>query len=398
MPTEPLPPESLTVTFDLAKARTAPDDARSDQGIALGQDRAMEAVELSAAIAAPGYNLFIMGPEGTGRQSAILRFLRERARDLPTPPDWIYVHDFGQHRRPKAMSLPAGRGQDLAQAMDSFIKDVREGVPALFDSEENQNRLRAIEEEFRAKPEEAFETLREKAAKKNIALIRTPMGFGFAPMAGGEIIKPEVFNRMAESERKSAQKEIEKLQEELQSIVRQIPRWERGRRAAIHELQSEITALGVGASLEIVVERFADLPEVLDYLEAVRQDLIQNFQAIKAAEQAAAQSQVPAGLEATLEVGGSFERYKVNPVVSHLDGKGAPVVVEDNPTTFNLIGRVEHVARFGALVTGFSLIKAGALHRANHGYLVVDARKLLLQPGHAGARAHSAGHQGGADR
>ena len=376
MPTEPLPPESLTVTFDFANQGAAP----AERTTALGQERAMDAVALSTAIAAPGYNLFIMGPEGTGRQSAILRFLRERARGEPTPPDWIYVHDFGQHRRPKAMSLPAGRGRELAQAMDSFIKDVREGVPALFDSEENQNRLRAIEEEFRAKPEEAFEVLREKAAKKNIALIRTPMGFGFAPMSGSEIIKPEVFNRMAEGERKRTQEEIEKLQEDLQIIVRQIPRWERARRAAIHELQSEITALGVGASLEIVVERFGDLPEVLDYLEAVREDLIQNFQAIRAAEQAAAQSQGPAGLEATLEVGGSFERYKVNPVVSHLDGKGAPVVVEDNPTTFNLIGRVEHVARFGALVTGFSLIKAGALHRANRGYLVVDARKLLLQP------------------
>ena len=376
MPTEPLPPESLTVTFDFADQGTAP----AERTTALGQERAMEAVALSTAIAAPGYNLFIMGPEGTGRQSAILRFLRERAQGEPTPPDWIYVHDFGQHRRPKAMSLPAGRGQELAQAMDSFIKDVREGVPALFDSEENQNRLRAIEEEFRAKPEEAFEVLREKAAKKNIALIRTPMGFGFAPMSGGEIIKPEVFNRMDEGERKRTQEEIEKLQEDLQVVVRQIPRWERARRAAIHELQSEITALGVGASLEIVVERFGDLPEILDYLEAVREDLIQNFQAIRAAEQAAAQSQGPAGLEATLEVGGSFERYKVNPVVSHLDGNGAPVVVEDNPTAFNLIGRVEHVARFGALVTGFSLIKAGALHRANHGYLVIDARKLLLQP------------------
>jgi lon-related putative ATP-dependent protease len=380
MPTDPLPPERLTVTFDPAELDLVSQKPAPPSGLSLGQDRAMEAVSLGAAVTAPGYNLFVMGPEGTGRQSAMLRFLNERAKDEPTPPDWVYVHDFDQHHRPRAMSLPAGRGRMLAEAMEAFIKDVREGVPTLFESEENQNRLRAIEEEFRAKPEEAFEALRKKAAEKNIALIRTPMGFGFAPMAGGEIIKPEVFNRMAEDERKRTQEEIEKLQEELQSIVRQIPRWERERRAAIHELQSEITALGVGASLEVVLERFADLPEILDYLEAVRQDLVQNFQAIRAAEQAAAQSQGPGGLEATLEVGGSFERYKVNPVVSHEDGKGAPVVVEDNPTAFNLIGRVEHVSRYGALVTGFSLIRAGALHRANGGYLVADARKLLLQP------------------
>ncbi len=380
MPTDPLPPERLTVTFDPAKLEIIPREPLLPTGISLGQDRAMEAVALGAAMTAPGYNLFVMGPEGTGRQSAMLRFLNERAKDEPTPPDWVYVHDFGQHHRPRAMSLPAGRGRLLAEAMEAFIKDVREGVPTLFESEENQNRLRAIEEEFRAKPEEAFEALRRKAAEKNIALIRTPMGFGFAPMTGGEIIKPEIFNRMAESERKKTQKEIEKLQKELQSIVRQIPRWERERRAAIHELQSEITALGVGASLEVVLERFADLPEILEYLEAVRQDLVQNFQGIQAAEKAAAQSQGPGGLEGTLEVGGSFERYKVNPVVSHADGKGAPVVVEDNPTAFNLIGRVEHVSRFGALVTGFSLIRAGALHQGNGGYLVIDARKLLLQP------------------
>jgi lon-related putative ATP-dependent protease len=380
MPTEPLPHERLTVTFDPVDLETVSRKPAPPSGLILGQERAMEAVTLGAAMTAPGYNLFVMGPEGTGRQSAMLRFLNQRAQDEPTPPDWVYVHDFDRHHQPTAMRLPAGRGRKLAEAMEAFVKDVREGVPALFESEENQNRLRAIEEEFRAKPEEAFEALRGKAAAKSIALIRTPMGFGFAPMADGEIIKPEVFNRMAESERKQTQEEIEKLQKELQSVVRQIPRWERERRAAIHELQSEITALGVGASLEVVLEHFADLPEILEYLEAVRQDLVQNFQAIQAAEKAAAQSQGPGGLEGTLEVGGSFERYKVNPVVSHEDGKGAPVVVEDNPTAFNLIGRVEHISRFGALVTGFSLIRAGALHRANGGYLVIDARKLLLLP------------------
>ena len=379
MPIAPLTPDHLTVAYEAGRLgfETTDDLQAGESG--LGQARAMEAITFGAEIGVPGYNLFLMGPEGTGKQAAILDYLRARAAGEPTPPDWVYVNDFAQRHRPNAIPLPPGRAVQLAEAMQRFVEDIREAIPALFDNEENQSRLHAISEAFQQKPEEAFEALRERAAQRNIALIRTPMGFGFAPMADGEVIKPEAYEKLGQAERERIEADIQALQKELQDVIKQLPRWESERRRAIRELQAEITAIGISASMEAVLEAFKDLPEVLEYLEAVRQDLIENFHAIRGAEQMATQDQRPDGLGAALEIGG-FERYKVNPLISHGDGNGAPVVIEDNPTALNLIGRAEHVARFGALMTDFSLIKAGALHRANGGYLILDARKLLLQP------------------
>ena len=372
--------DQLSVSLDPAQLDFETTDDLPPAEAGFGQARAIEALAFGTEIAAPGFNLFVMGPEGTGRKSAVLRILRDLAQKRPTPPDWVYVNNFDDHRFPNAMSLPAGRGLKLTAAMDAFVQDVGETVPALFENEENQNRLRAIEEEFRQKPEEAFEALRKKAEGKDIALVRTPMGFGFAPLAKGEIIQPEEFERLSSVKKKRIQADTTALQEELQAIIKRMPNWDRERRKAIHALQSEITGLGVGACLDPVIAEFKDLPEVVDYLEAVRLDLVEKFHAIKTAESRVAQGHQGDGLDTALEAAGGFDRYKVNSIVSHGEGADAPVVTEDNPTAFNLIGRSEHLSRYGALITDFSLIKAGALHRANGGYLVVDARKLLLQP------------------
>ena len=375
----PLQPQDLTFHCDPLSLGIESSKDLEPRETPPGQDRVLGAIDFAVEIPGRGYNLFLMGPEGSGKHSLLMRLLEKRAAGEATPADWVYVHDFERKHRPNAMRLPTGRGVQLDQAMQRFVEDVREAIPALFENEENQNRFRTLEEGFRQKSEEAFEGLREKAEEKDIALIRTPQGFGFAPLAEGEIIKPEDFEKLPKEEQERFKSDIEALQRELQEVVKQMPRWDRDRRQALRELQSEITAMGVGTSLEPVIEQFQDLPEVLEYLEAVKRDLSANYHAIRLAEQAAAQKQEQNGFEASFEIGG-FERYKVNALVTHADGGGAPVVVEDNPTAMNLIGRAEHVSRFGALVTDFSLIKPGALHLANGGYLVADARKLLTQP------------------
>ncbi len=379
MPIPPLSPEKLTFRCDpLSLGIDSSKDLQPRETLP-GQERVLEAIAFGVEIESQGYNLFVMGPEGSGKQPLLLRQLEIQAAKKATPADWVYVHDFDHHHRPNAMALPSGRGLQLAEAMQRFVEDVREAIPALFENEENQNRFRALEEEHRQKPDEAFEGLREKASERGIALVRTPTGFGFAPLAEGEIINPEDFDKLPEEEQARIKGEIEALQKELQEVVKQMPRWDRDRRLALRKLQSELTATGVSAALEAVAEQFEDLPEVQDYLAAVKRDLIANYHAIRMAEQAAAQKQEPGGYEASFEIGG-FERYKVNALVNHANSHGAPIVIEDNPTAMNLIGRAEHVSRYGALVTDFSLIKPGSLHRANGGYLVVEARKLLTQP------------------
>ena len=394
MDVKPLTPDRLTLAVDAKGLGFGNTDELEPFDEVIGQERAIEAMRFGVEIRAPGYNLFLLGREGTGKQSAILSLLQDKAAGEATPADWVYVSDFGQWHKPNAMRLPAGRGRELAAAMQDFIEEIRVSVPTFLENEENQNRLRAIDEEFQQKPEAALEELRERAAKRSIALIRTPMGFGFAPMADDQIIKSEVFEKLPKADREQIEQDIEAFQKELQQIIKQIPRWDKARRDALRALQSEMTAIAIGAALEQVVEQFRGLPEVLEYLEAVRRDLIEHFHSIYGAQKMAERARSGEDLgEAPVEIGG-FERYKANPLVTHEDGHGAPVVFEDHPTLFNLTGRIEHISRYGALVTDFNLIKSGALHRANGGYLIMDARKLLLQPfaWDALKRALKAGH------
>lgn len=395
MSTPSLPPEKLTVRFDAGALGFTTTDDLQDLDVSLGQERALEAITFGAEMTRTGYNLFLMGPEGAGKYDTIMARLGEKAAHEPTPDDWVYVNNFEQSHKPFALRLPSGKGRELATAMTRLIEDVRSAVPTVFEREENQRRLRDIQDEFQQKQQDAFDGLRETAATRSIALIRTPMGFGFAPMDDDKVMKPEAFEKLPETDRAQIENAIEDLQGELQKIVRQIPVWDRERRQAVRDLNTEITALAVSASIELVREQFKDIQTVLDHLDAVRKDLIDNFASIMVAEQAAAQpgENDDAKPATTFETSG-FDRYKVNPLVSGENGEGAPVVYEDNPTMANLIGRVEHMARYGALVTDFTLIKPGALHRANGGYLVIDARKLLMQPfsWEALKRALKAGH------
>lgn len=375
-----LQPEDLCPRFDLeAQGIGSSDDLVPLWGV-IGQDRGLESLQFGIDIRAPGYNVFLLGREGTGKQEAVLNLLKKRARQEITPADWVYVSSFAQWHRPNAMHLPPGRGQALAEAMDRFIDEVRESVPAFLEAEENQNRIRAIEEDYQQRPDKALEDLRLRAAEKQIALIRTPMGFGFGPLAGDEIIKPEMFQKLPKEEREKIEADIEVFQKELQEIVKQIPRWDRERRETVRKMLSEMTAVAISAAMEQLLEEFKLLPEVLDYLEEVRRDLIENFHGILAMQQRARQAVPADGTPDSLGEIGGFERYRVNPLVVHQDGQGAPVITEDHPTLFNLAGRVEHLARYGALVTDFNLIKAGALHRANGGYLILEARKVLAEP------------------
>ncbi|MCP4317707.1 MAG: AAA family ATPase [Hyphomicrobiales bacterium] len=381
MPPKPLSPDDLTVSLGPATLTFMSTDDLPDLENIVGQDRALEAIAFGVGMRRAGYNIFLVGPEGTGRHSTISALVKKRAKKDPTPDDWVYVGNFDELHKPHALRLPPGRGVELAEAMSRFVEDIQETVPALFESEENQTRFQAIQDEFQQKQETAFEDLRQRAAEKNIALIRTPMGFGFAPTVNGQIIKPDVFEKLPDSERKRIESDIAALQADLQNIVKQLPGWDKARRESIRELRAEITAFAIGETIASVLEQFRDVPVLVDYLDAVRNDLINSFHTIMMAEQAtAAAARDGHGADATVSANSGFVRYRVNPIVHNGERTGAPVIYEDNPTLANLVGRVEYGSRFGALVTDLSLIKAGALHRANGGYLILDARKLLTQP------------------
>jgi len=330
----------------------------------IGQARALEALEFGTKIDKAGFNLFVIGGTGVGMRDAVKAMLAEEARARPGPPDWVYVNNFMKPDRPVAIELPSGRAAGFKDAMHKLVEDLKSAAPAAFQSEDYQTRRGTIDETFQKKQFEAFTALREKAAKKSILLLRTPVGFAMAPAENGEVVPPDQFNTWPEEKRAETQAEIAALEEELERIVRQIPQWDKQRRDEVRALDRETAKYAVDHLIEEVRAAFADVPRVAEHIEAVRADLIENVPIFATAR--------AEGGEADPARAAAFERYEVNPLIAQNGAPGAPLVEELHPTLGNLIGRIDYVSAHGVLVTNFLLIKAGAIHRASGGYLLLD--------------------------
>jgi sulfur oxidation c-type cytochrome SoxA len=383
-----LPWQALSAPCDPARLGFASteDVAVADIPI-VGQDRAVEAVAFAIGMPHGGFNLFALGEEGTGRATLVRRALTREAERRPTPPDWCYVNNFADHRRPKALRLPAGRGRALVEDMKRLIEELTVAIPAVFESDDYRHRKNAIQERFKESHEKAFTALQEKARKREIALIRTPMGLALAPIKDDEVLDAKEFEALPEKEQDKRRAAMEELQTDLEKILRGIPRAERNQREKVRELNREVTELTVGHLIDDLKLRWQDQPGVILHLDAVRADVIENAHEFLPQEggppTAMEALMAPQARRAQQTAGPAFRRYQVNLLVDHARGNGAagvPVIEEDHPTQPNLIGRVEHLAQFGALLTDFNLIKGDALHRANGGYLVLSARKVLMQP------------------
>lgn len=357
------------------------EDLEAYEGV-LGQPRAVEAVNFGLGIEAEGYNLFALGPSGTGKKSILMDFLNQRAGETPVPSDWIYVNNFEHSHKPNAIALPAGKGAQFEKDMEQLIEEISSALEGAFESEEYQNRRQEIQEEFQEQQEAKFEDLRETAKEKGFALLRTPSGLGFAPERDGEVVAPEEFQELSKEKREEIEEEVSELQDDLQQILRQLPRLQRQMQSGLRELNREMANLAAGGHIQDLRERYSEFDEIVAYLDAVEEDVVENVRDFLQQDE---NSIIQAQMSQTAQVPGAnrrptLRRYNVNLLVDHSRSDHGPVIEEDNPTYPNLIGRVEHVPQMGALLTDFNLIKPGALHLANGGYLILDARKVLLQP------------------
>ncbi len=344
----------------------------------VGQDRAIEAMSFGVEIRQPGFNLYAMGPEGIGKYTLVRQMLAARADGEPVPPDWCYVHNFADPRRPRALTLPAGKGRRLRDRIAQLDRELRAAIPAAFESEEYRNRRAAAEAALKERRDGALLDFERRAAGRGIALLRTPIGVGLATLRDGKILERSEVEKLPSDERERIAAATAELEEELGELVqRTFPGWEREARTAIRAAGEEVTRRAVGHLIDEVRAGHPDHPAVLAYLDALETDVVANAEGFLAAAQP---HESQSAMAARLEDGALFRRYQVNLLVDHGESIGAPVVFEDLPTQPNLLGRVEHTAQFGALITDFTLIRSGALHRANGGYLVMDARRLLTQP------------------
>jgi len=347
----------------------------------LGQPRALSAIRFGVGMEQEGYNIYAMGSAGTGKRTLLNQFFREAARERPVPNDWCYVYGFEEAHKPQALSLPAGMGVQLQQDMQTLLEELRTALSGTFESEEYRQRRQEIQEEINNRQEQALEAIREEARGRNLMLMRTPAGLAFAPTREGEVISPEQLEEMSDEERKQLDDSIQEMQKKLQNILLEQPRLQRELRERTRQLNEEMAGLAIGGLFDELREKYGELEEVVSYLNAVQKDVIDNIDQFRADEQQDVDElpQVFQGVRTQRRE--SFkERYQVNVIVNNADLEGAPVIFEDNPTYQNVIGRIEYVAHLGALTTDFRLIKPGALHRANGGYLILEARTLLTQP------------------
>ncbi len=337
----------------------------------IGQNRVLESIQFGVGMRHEGYNLYVMGSAGLGRHTVVRRELEAQAQKAEVPSDWCYIANFQDPHLPNALGLPAGVGRKLRHDMEQLVDDLLNAIPAAFQSEEYQRRSQEITDEFKAQEERMAEEIGKKARELGIALLHTPAGYTLAPQKDGAILGADEFKQLPPEEQREIEAHIAEIKEELKANMSQLPIWQREMRKRFKALDREITELTVSQLIDELEQGYQEIPDVLRYLAAIKQDVIENVDQFRQQE-GEEKKNASQGME--------FSRYRVNVLVDNAETRGAPIVYEDSPTYQNLIGRIEHLARFGTLLTDFTLIKPGALHRANGGYLILDAEKVLSAP------------------
>ena len=341
----------------------------------VGHARALEALKYGVRVKGHGCNIFALGAAGIRKHDIVAHILEREAAARAVPSDWCYVWNFEHPHRPRALEMPPGRGSRFCRDMEQLIEDLGTAIPSAFETEEYQSRVAELEKELFARRDDVLKEVDSEATKRRIRFLHTPSGFAFAPLdAGGEVIDPEHFARLSDNQKKKIEADVKELQERLQKIIRQFPLWQKETREKVKEIDREIAHYAVEHLIESVREHHRDLPDVCRYLEAVEKDVIEHVREFRQERETQVIFPVRSGAAEALR------RYKVNLMVEHDDETTAPVIYQDLPTYANLVGRIEYQAQMGTLVTDFSLIKAGDLHRATGGYLVLDADRLLRQP------------------
>ena len=349
----------------------------------IGQDRAVQALEFGLGIRERGYNVYASGQAGTGKTTAITAFLQERAAGMRPPPDWCYVQNFRDPSQPRVLRLPNGRGRELQRDMRNLLEEAQRDISQSLEGTEYSNRKEELLQTFRREREQLFGALNERAREDGFLLQNTPVGLALIPHRNGRPLSDEEVASLSPEQREQLTRTRESLENDMKQVFEQVRRSERRAYARIQQVDREIIRFALDFLVQELTEKYDSLPQVEAYLEEVEADMAENADLFRSTPQQQGEQQPQASAPPAApptDAEHNLRRYQVNVIVDNSQTRGAPVVLEFNPTYSNLMGRVDKEARFGALQTDFTLIRPGSLHRANGGYLIIRIEEILRNP------------------
>ncbi|MFB3883457.1 MAG: Lon protease family protein [Armatimonadota bacterium] len=333
----------------------------------VGQERAMAAITFGLEMETKGYNIFAAGASGTGRNFAVLSSAKAAAAKRPMPDDWCYVYNFQDPRRPRALRMPTGRGPELAKDLDYLFTTCRQEIPRVFESESYESRKEQATGDVQAQRNRILEELEREVRSEGFMLQPTPLGLITVPLVEGHPMSREQFEALPEAKRREIDKKMEVLRDRVQEALGQVRQLERQAHDILEKLDTEVAMAAVGDRFTEVKAKYAELPDVVAHIDGFMADIVEHQSDLRSAEPPAHGEEVPS-------------RYRANVLVTSEDHDGAPVVEENSPTYYNLMGRLEYRPVAAGAITDHMLIKPGAMHRANGGYLIMQALDVLLMP------------------
>lgn len=376
-PPQSLSPDQLRRVYDASRAGFQSTADLPQVKDIIGQPRGTRAIEFGIDIKSPGFNVYVLGPAGTGRATAVARFLRQKAATEPAPSDWVYVYNFAEPRRPRALSLPPGLSSQFRDGMKALIENLQRDIPRAFEAEAYTQAAERIQHALEDETNAAFEAVQNQAAARNFTILQTPSGPVIAPVVRGQVMAPEAYEALPDEVRRQLDQARRELGDALEEALRAVRQRQKQAKEQLRDLQRQVAAAVVDREIADLRTAYARVEAILHYLDEARADILDQVSAFLPQEEG--QPPVEAAPSRAGEPPG-VRRYAVNVVVDNGRTQGAPVVVADNPIYTNLVGRIEHEVRLGALATDFTLIKGGDLHRANGGYLVLQALDVLADP------------------
>ncbi|MDH3961094.1 MAG: AAA family ATPase, partial [Desulfuromonadales bacterium] len=340
----------------------------------IGQERAMTAIDFGIGIRSRGFNLFVLGQPGTGRTSTIKAHLASHAENQPVPDDWCYVHDLIDGTSPEYIRLPPGKGWELKSDVDNLVERLSRDIPKIFAGRMYEKQRDRISKTYQRKQSELYTALELESKEEGFILQEGSDGPNLSPLKDGKTLTEEEYEKLSPAEKTRLEKKSSALHKRIKEVSLEINRLEMIMQTEIADMEKSMMLIAIDQMYEEMQKKYHDFEHVVAYFEACKEDLLGRIEEFR--EQRKPQLIIPGMTIQTNEP--SFDCYQVNLLVDNSECEGAPVVYETNPTYFNLFGRIEHIIEMGSASTNFHMIKAGALHRANGGYLILDCREVLL--------------------